>query len=81
MGLVLSTVAGVIIRETGFDLMIQSAVVLVGMALMIGFAILLDWQVRMSKRDMPVVVAVLPPASSPGPAAPLAKVLAEPSTK
>jgi hypothetical protein len=81
MGLVLSTVAGVIIRETGFDLMIQFAVVFAGMTLMIGFAILLDWQVRMSKRDMPVVVAVPQPASAPGPAAPLAKVLAEPSTK
>ncbi len=81
MGLVLSTVAGVIIRETGFDLMIQSAVVLLGMSLMIGFAMLLDWQVRMSKRDAPVVVAALPPAPAPGPAAPLAKVLAQPSTK
>ncbi len=81
MGLVLSTVAGVIVRETGFDLWIQAAVAMFGMGLMIGFAVLLDWQVRMSKRDAPAATVAAPPPAAPGPAAPLANVLAEPSTK
>lgn len=78
LGLVLSTVSGVIVREAGFVLWVQSAVVLTGIALMIGFGALLDWQVRASRKD------ASPPAEpkpEPGPAATLAKVLSEPSTK
>ncbi|MCX7325464.1 MAG: OpgC domain-containing protein [Hyphomicrobiales bacterium] len=83
LGLVLSTVCGVILRETGFVLAIQIGVLIGGSAILICFAVLLDWQARMGKRDaavaLPEAEAEVRPA--PGPAAPLAKVLAEPSTK
>lgn len=75
LGLVLSTVSGVIVREAGFVLWVQSAVVLAGIALLIGFAALLDWQARAGRKEAG------PAKPEPGPAASLAKVLPEPSTK
>jgi hypothetical protein len=44
LGLVLSVIGAVIIKETGFDLLIQVAVIGGGIALMLVFALLLDWQ-------------------------------------
>lgn len=83
LGLVMSTVCGVILRETGFGLAIQFAVLLVGSAILIAFAALLDWQARMGKRD---AAAAVPEAGEEvraggGSAAPMIKALAEPSTK
>jgi hypothetical protein len=78
LGLVLSTVSGVIVREAGFLLWVQSAVVIVGIVLMIGFGALLDWHARAARKD---ASAAALQKSEPGPAANLATVVAEPSTK
>lgn len=78
LGLVLSTVSGVIVREAGFVLWVQTVVVLAGITMMIGFGALLDWQTRANRKDGGLTPA---PKPEPGPAATLAKVLSEPSTK
>ncbi len=80
LGLVLSTTAGVIVREAGFMLLVQVAVVAAGAALMIGFAALLDWQARGLKREA-ASRAEPAPLPVPGHAPHLARTLAEPSTK
>jgi hypothetical protein len=51
LGLVLSTVAGIVIKEGGYAVSLQAAVVLVGSGLMLAFAAMLDWQARMSRQD------------------------------
>jgi hypothetical protein len=51
LGLVLSTVAGIVIKEGGYAVSLQVAVVLVGAGLMLAFAAMLDWQARMSRQD------------------------------
>lgn len=51
LGLVLSTVAGIVIKEGGYAVSLQAAVVLVGAGLMLAFAAMLDWQARMSRQD------------------------------
>lgn len=51
LGLVLSTIGGVIVRETGFHLAVQSLVVLSGIVILLGFGALLDWQGRSGKAD------------------------------
>jgi hypothetical protein len=83
LGLVLSTVCGVILRETGFVLAVQIAVLVGGSAILIGFAALLDWQARMGRRDAAIAMtkADTEVRPAPGPSAPLAKALAEPSTQ
>jgi hypothetical protein len=51
LGLVLSTISAVIIRETGYVMAVQVLVVVAGSALMVGFAAMLDWQARFLKQD------------------------------
>jgi hypothetical protein len=51
LGLVLSNIGGVILKETGFGLAVQTAVALGGFAIMAAFASLLDWQARSAKME------------------------------
>lgn len=51
LGLVLSTVAGIVIKEGGYAFSLQAAIVLIGAGLMLAFAAMLDWQSRMSRQD------------------------------
>jgi hypothetical protein len=46
LGLILSVVASVIVREAGFDKLVQTAVVVGGIGLMAAFAALLEWQAQ-----------------------------------
>jgi hypothetical protein len=82
LGLVLSTIATVLIKEAGYAMWAQSVVTLAGVALMIVFAALLDWQTVHAKKDAAARAA---PAREPdmvrGSGVALAKVVAEPSTK
>jgi hypothetical protein len=81
LGLVLSTIATVITKETAYVLWVQALVVLAGTALMIGFAGLLDWQARQVKSEVAARAAqrAAPAATAPGTL--MASVAAEPSTK
>ena len=81
LGLVLSTVATVITKETGYVLWVQAMVVLAGTAVMIAFAGLLDWQARQVKSEAATRTAqrAAPAATAPGSL--MATVAAEPSTK
>lgn len=82
LGLVLSTVATVMVKETGYVLWVQFAIVFAGTALMIGFASLLDWQAKAIRRDKSVRQVALSEQTEPAGANPvLARVAAEPSTK
>jgi hypothetical protein len=49
LGLILSVIGSVIVREAGFDLMAQTAVVAGGIAVMITFAALLQWQATLQR--------------------------------
>jgi OpgC protein len=51
LSLLLSTISNVILKETGFAFWIQCVVALVGMALMIGFGVLLNWQSHGSRKN------------------------------
>jgi hypothetical protein len=79
LGLVASTIATVLVKQAAYGLGVQFAVTLGGVALLIGFAALLDWQARTLKRE----AAARPAPEAPqGAAAPLmGKVMAQPSTK
>ncbi|MCU0883729.1 MAG: OpgC domain-containing protein [Beijerinckiaceae bacterium] len=81
LGLVLSTIATVITKETAYVLWVQALVVLAGTALMIGFAGLLDWQAGQMKSEAAARAAqrAAPAATAPGTL--MASVAAEPSTK
>jgi len=82
LSLVLSTGATVLVKETGYVLWVQFAIVLAGAAVMIGFASLLDWQAKAIRRDKSVRNGALAEQSEPAGANPvLARVAAEPSTK
>jgi hypothetical protein len=77
LGLVLSTIGSVVVREGGFTLAVQTAVLVVGVALQLGFAALLDWQARASRREAPA------PAQPQGASATrvVSGATTEPSTK
>lgn len=91
LGLMLSTVSLVVVKEASYAMWAQTAVTVTGVALMIGFAALLEWQSRLAKKDA-VAKAIaretaqrevpqreIAMASGVRPA--LANVAAEPSTK
>ncbi len=50
-GIVLSVIGSIIVRETGFDRLVQTAVVLGGIGLLLAFAALLDWQGRAARAE------------------------------
>jgi hypothetical protein len=81
LGLVLSTVATVITKETGYVLWVQALVVLAGTVVMIGFAGLLDWQARQVKSEAAARAVQRPAPAATAPGALMATVAAEPSTK
>ena len=81
LGLVLSTVATVITKETGYVLWVQALVVLAGVVVMIGFAGLLDWQARQIKYEAAARAAPRPAPAAIAPGSLMATVAAEPSTK
>lgn len=67
LGLVLSTVAGIVVRETGFDLMVQTATVGLGIALLLGFGALLDWQGRAARSEARGAAPAVPSAATSRP--------------
>jgi hypothetical protein len=81
LGLVLSTVATVITKETGYVLWVQALVVFAGTVVMIGFAGLLDWQARQVKSEAAARAVQRPAPAATAPGALMATVAAEPSTK
>jgi hypothetical protein len=77
LGIILSVVASVIVKQTQFDLWVQTAVNLGGIAIMLGWAAFLDWKEKAIARRVvaPVEAAVTAPggktatqpSSSPAP--------------
>jgi hypothetical protein len=53
LGLILSMCGWVIVREAGFDMAVQAAVVLGGFALLLAFAAFLEWQAQALRRPAP----------------------------
>jgi hypothetical protein len=52
LGLILSMAGWVIVREAGFEMAVQAAVVFGGFALLLGFAAFLEWQAQALRRPV-----------------------------